>query len=151
MALMDPQTAISPSALYQYRQLRKPDSFRLLHLAPSTHRDQPMIGHLEEHEIESEECPAYRALSYTWGDADPPTQIQLDDCTLPITRNLHEALLHLRDSTEAIVVWIDAICINQRDDTEKSRQVARMREVFHGAKDVIVWLGPEIDTTQVLF
>ena len=38
-------------------------------------------------------------------------------------------------------MWIDAICINQKDDDEKSTQVALMRDIYHFADEVIVWLG----------
>jgi len=38
-------------------------------------------------------------------------------------------------------MWIDAICINQGDDEEKSKQVTRMRDVYKLARRVVVWLG----------
>lgn len=43
---------------------------------------------------------------------------------------------------EPKVYWIDAICINQQDDAEKSTQVQAMRDVYDQAKLVIAWLGP---------
>jgi hypothetical protein len=39
------------------------------------------------------------------------------------------------------LVWIDALCINQSDDEEKTEQVRRMGEVYAQAKQVIVYLG----------
>lgn len=41
--------------------------------------------------------------------------------------------------------WIDAICINQADDLEKSSQVALMGEIYKKALNAIVWLGSTYD------
>jgi hypothetical protein len=39
------------------------------------------------------------------------------------------------------VLWIDALCINQRDNEEKSRQLLRMPDIYRTALKVVVWLG----------
>jgi hypothetical protein len=39
------------------------------------------------------------------------------------------------------VFWVDALCINQRDNAEKSRQLLRMPEIYSTALKVVVWLG----------
>jgi len=38
-------------------------------------------------------------------------------------------------------LWIDAICINQNDNAEKSVQVQRMDLIYSNATQVIAWLG----------
>ena len=38
-------------------------------------------------------------------------------------------------------LWIDAICLNQEDDEEKSKQVPRMSDIYSLAEEVIFWLG----------
>jgi Heterokaryon incompatibility protein (HET) len=40
-------------------------------------------------------------------------------------------------------MWIDALCINQADPNECSRQVSMMREIYFQAKSVVVWLGSQ--------
>lgn len=40
-------------------------------------------------------------------------------------------------------MWIDALCINQADDQEKSIQVARMGNIFKTSDMTLSWLGPE--------
>jgi hypothetical protein len=40
-------------------------------------------------------------------------------------------------------LWIDAVCINQQDVTERSEQVKMMREIYERATEVIVWLGEQ--------
>jgi Heterokaryon incompatibility protein (HET) len=37
-------------------------------------------------------------------------------------------------------IWIDALCINQDDTQERSNQVSIMREIYHRARRVVVWL-----------
>jgi len=38
---------------------------------------------------------------------------------------------------------MDALCINQEDDAEKSHQVAMMGEIYRKAETVLAWLGPD--------
>lgn len=40
-------------------------------------------------------------------------------------------------------LWVDAVCIDQSDTMERSRQVEIMQEIYMSAKQVIVWLGEE--------
>jgi Heterokaryon incompatibility protein (HET) len=45
-----------------------------------------------------------------------------------------------------LLVWIDALCINQGDDDdddddEKSQQVSQINSVYSLAEEVILWLG----------
>jgi hypothetical protein len=39
------------------------------------------------------------------------------------------------------LLWADAICINQEDHVERSKQVVMMGEIYSQARTVIVWLG----------
>lgn len=52
-------------------------------------------------------------------------------------------MVQFRHSQDTRVFWIDAICINQREEDEKNKQVIRMGDIFHSASRVVVWLGPE--------
>ena len=44
-------------------------------------------------------------------------------------------------------LWIDALCINQKDKKEKSEQVNRMANVYESAEWVLIWLGQSYTTT----
>ena len=65
-----------------------------------------------------------------------------NDC-LAVTRNLAKALPHLRYKDKPRTAWIDAICVNQQDLKERGHQVKRMADLYRLADRVVVWLGPE--------
>jgi hypothetical protein len=85
--------------------------------------------------------PEYTALSYTWGDLTIRKAILVGGQTLEVTVNLFDALCHLRSSQKTRTFWVDAVCINQGDLDERSKQVLRMRDIYTFAKTVEVWLG----------
>ncbi|KAI1852740.1 hypothetical protein JX266_002281 [Neoarthrinium moseri] len=87
--------------------------------------------------------PKYTALSYAWGERKASRAILCEDQCIRITLNLYRALAHLRHPSDPVDLWADAVCLNQKDDIEKTRQVRSMRTIFMGAKNVIVWLGPD--------
>jgi len=90
-----------------------------------------------------EDAPTYNALSYVWGDQSNPICIKLNGCLFPVGINLYLALRRLRSLAKDVpaVYWVDAICINQKDDEERGHQVSMMRNIFEGANEVSVWLG----------
>ncbi|GIZ45998.1 hypothetical protein CKM354_000914100 [Cercospora kikuchii] len=87
----------------------------------------------------------YDAVSYTWatenGDASLSHFMLLNGLRLNITKNLAEGLRRLRSRIESKQLWIDAVCINQCDLTERSSQVAIMFDIYRLARNLIVWLG----------
>jgi hypothetical protein len=84
----------------------------------------------------------YRALSYTWGDPANTTPMYLNDKLVRVTENLAAALQHFEQEHLPLRIWADAICINQKNEAEKSHQVEMMAEIFKRASEVLVWLGP---------
>ncbi|PQE31169.1 heterokaryon incompatibility protein [Rutstroemia sp. NJR-2017a WRK4] len=94
-----------------------------------------------------DKAPPYVALSYTWGDPKDTLPIYVNNTLMQVTRNLHSALLHLGlDSGK--ILWVDAVCIDQQNNMEKSEQVQLMREIYQRAMHVTVWLGPADDTSD---
>jgi hypothetical protein len=84
---------------------------------------------------------AYEALSYVWGDKGDPLMMNVNKKPFYITKNLECALRHLRYTEDLRILWVDAICINQQDDDEKSKQVAMMGRIYNEAQKVYAWLG----------
>ncbi|KAH0496015.1 hypothetical protein TgHK011_009536 [Trichoderma gracile] len=102
----------------------------------------------------------YHALSYTWGPPVFSHSLQvlgddkLDDgnahripkpssSIIRITENLYAALRSLRKPDETLVLWVDAVCINQENIAERNSQVAHFPKTYAGAQSVLVWLGPD--------
>lgn len=85
----------------------------------------------------------FYALSYVWGSDITSRTIRCNSKDLPVTESLHEALTALQPSLagDTCPIWVDAICINQRDDAEKEREVAHMDDIYRRAKSGLIWLG----------
>jgi hypothetical protein len=101
-------------------------------------------------------------LSYTWGkpfgerhSEGPftPTYtekiLDVQNQRFHITDNLNSALRYLRLKDETLSLWVDAICINQKDDVEKTWQVQQMTRVYQQAASTFAWLGPPADNSDL--
>jgi hypothetical protein len=115
---------------------------RLLKLHPESDPDCDIVCELSTVSLDTR--PIYRALSYTWGDANDTNLIILDGHRFAVTRNLKKALLRLRGLDTESPIWIDAICINQINVTERMQQVELMRCIYESTSEVIVWLGDTV-------
>lgn len=97
-----------------------------------------------------DDAPDYRALSYAWGNKSKHQDIFLDGKPFTVTSNLYSALWHLQ-STYKKIIWADAVCINQNDNTERSEQVGKMRTIYERATSITVWLGERSASTHLAF
>lgn len=132
-----------------YGDLKKdPADFRLVKIYPGVHPNW-VVASLAVYALKTP--PPYEALSYVWGPFDPedPGVIELDGYTFGITTNLWRALFYLRSGTDEKIFWIDAICIYQNDFEERSSQVQLMRDIYKGAKQTAVWLGPHESLSSI--
>ncbi|RMY18693.1 hypothetical protein D0867_05162 [Hortaea werneckii] len=104
-----------------------------------------------QHEHKGDDCANdYEALSYCWGDVRRHQRlIEIDGRAFPVGENLQGALQNLRRSDRPRLLWIDAICINQRDAEERNEQVRMMLEIYGAAKEVVAWLGPSTQHTSI--
>jgi hypothetical protein len=129
---------------------------RLLTLLPSNlvaQEDSQIQITLELVQLTTENVPEFEALSYAWGSSENRGEVGIVTDSglqaLNVTQNLYDALLHLRYETKPRVLWIDAICINQQDNPERSSQVKRMANIYTLSCRVLVWLGPEADESSL--
>jgi hypothetical protein len=94
--------------------------------------------------VDLDQSPSFSALSYVWGQP-PPTHdakfIQCGNSSIPITSNCYSALIHLRKKVSNLFIWVDAVCINQKDDSERAHQISLMKFIYPSAAQVYVWLG----------
>jgi hypothetical protein len=88
------------------------------------------------------EAPKYEALSYCWEHPSVMTRVSIDQenavSHMDVTENLFTALRHLRKRTVPRVLWVDAMCIDQSNTSEKSSQIRLMRQIYQTAKAIVV-------------
>jgi hypothetical protein len=111
---------------------------RLLTLLPGSWED-PIQSTLRMDSLNS--AKDYEALSYTWGEPGVPFVISINGASFNARENLYWALRYLRHESLQRVLWIDAVCINQTDESERNAQVQRMGDIYGNARKVLVWLG----------
>jgi len=119
------------------------DEIRLLRLLPYKDEDDPLQCQLFNCTLQDSgrRTHPYDALSYVWGDLVNPEFISIDKHNLPVTVNLHRALSRLRHRFLERILWVDAVCINQKDASEKMQQIQIMAKIYALASRVVVWLG----------
>jgi hypothetical protein len=87
----------------------------------------------------------YVCLSYVWGGPEECQWILLNDRRLWVRDNLWQFLQsarqksHIRDEW----LWIDALSINQANNTERGHQVQQMGQIYSSATRVISWFGTD--------
>jgi Heterokaryon incompatibility protein (HET) len=125
----------------------------------------------ELHHVILDEAPQFEALSYTWGKTVPSIPLavqkgfrskveqgkesvkkqeknknetlkQEELQQILVTSALDEFLYYQSSFFVSKMFWIDAVCINQSNKSEKGNQLPLMTEIYHRSSRVIVWLGP---------
>lgn len=120
-------------------------------------------------------APLYHAISYTWGDPKSNTFILMNDKTLQVRTNcefaLKQAYWYRRSQSywyrkwrsrwyeesrpewysKSRYFWLDAICIDQTNLEEKSKQVAMMGSIYKKASHVLACIGDHADDSLFFF
>jgi hypothetical protein len=124
-----------------YSRLSRSTNIRVLNIeASSTPENISCI--LEELELGNEgNFPYFTAVSYRWGSDQSRENVLVNGKNVLVGRNLHAFLSHALCEGWHFNLWIDALCINQDDNAEKSQQVFMMSEIYSRAAKVPIWLG----------
>ena len=147
-------TPLAKHPLYASVPLAKPGStsFRLLQIKGDYNNDysDQVECTLSEHSLSNP--PSYRCLSYAWGARTDNSHIKVNDAfSVEVRKNLRLFLERIRkqssDPTGLATgyFWIDAICIDQEDTSEKKAQLEIMGATYSEARQVVAWLGWEWD------
>ena len=104
--------------------------------------------------VRLDECLPFVALSYVWGDPSVGSEIiTVNGHPKRIGANLAAALRFFRKTHQPSAlgaeaspelprhIWVDALCINQEDNSEKYVQVGRMESIYKSASIVLAHLG----------
>jgi len=97
---------------------------RLLHLQPHSEAEPDLIScTVSVGNLDDEDC-TYEALSYEWGDpTNTSFSIMIDSRRMAVRENLWWALWHIRQRETVRVMWVDALCIDQKNLKERNHQV----------------------------
>ena len=142
--------------IYQRLNYELGQEFRLLILFPGS-RDNDIICDIIHVNLLDNPDP-YAALSYTWAtdipgqrlaDATLSQKIYCQGAFIPVTKNCEAALRRLRKKGQKRVVWVDAICIDQKNVNERNHQVSLMKTIYSTAAQVVIYLGPGTVETNI--
>ncbi|KIX03749.1 uncharacterized protein Z518_07302 [Rhinocladiella mackenziei CBS 650.93] len=125
----------------------KGEEIRILTILPNKSDNLSAPLECKIRHVSIEKARGYTALSYEWKTNVAKASILIHGATFAISDNLKHALLIMRHHGHEDM-WVDAICINQRDEGEKSAQMKRMYEIYQQALEVAVWLGPAADRSN---
>lgn len=123
------------------------NSIRLLRLDANTSAAD--VGNLEV--VALDKAPPYYALSHSWGTKAQDAAVQIDGQVLAVSPDLVAGIQRLQElaaedsdlKTPVKYIWIDSICINQSNISERSSQVKLLEKVYMKSLRTLVWLGPE--------
>ena len=148
------QEPVKPGATSKYFALGKCE-IRISILRPGEFDNQRLSGSLIREWFEDQSFDTtgwyqpswsprpYECLSYTWESEATPCIIDLNGYPRAIGQNFYNALRRLRHISQDRRVWIDAICIDQNNDSEKTMQVKRMVDIYRRASQTVSWLGED--------
>lgn len=125
---------VSAAKTYQHERLDG-KQMRLLTLFPGE-EFEPLNGLIWVTRLDAK--PHYMTVSYVWG-----TKSRLSNAlrtpvgSISITEPLYLTLKKLRKRQKSIVLWVDAICINQNDDDEKTEQVRMLAQIFQNSAQTL--------------
>lgn len=119
------------------------DSIRLLLLFPVLHEETEQLRcDLVNSRLSDLDIP-FSALAYTEGEVHQTHSLNVNGHEIEIGRKLHTALFDLRRKDQAIHLWVDALCINHDDISEKHRYVQNLWRIYSTAKETIIYLGED--------
>jgi len=143
------QNATGRSGPYKYSPLHRRNSTRLLGICPSLSlgaRIECKMATAFLHEV-SVRGPAYITILYRWSGEMPEKAILIDGQEFRVTNRVYEILKYHRKTIGIMFIWIDTICINQRNEREKAVQVPLMKDIYERCIAVQCWVKTPDPTT----
>ncbi|KAI1082076.1 heterokaryon incompatibility protein-domain-containing protein [Whalleya microplaca] len=92
--------------------------------------------------------PEFITVSHKWEESDPADGLNfvlINGALVPVSTGVLGVLRYLQKDDQPTTVWINALCINQADVSEKSAQVAQVAYIFSAASKTLIWLGDAAD------
>ena len=139
-ALVTKRAKPTKLAPFQYPPLGAPTHIRVLEILPGNPNSEVRFRVREKILGDG---GIYYALSYAWGPPNFTRKIYSAEGFIQVTENLWKALNHYRKADELMTLWVDAVCIAQANNQERSQQIVLMRTIYSESMCVLIWLGPE--------
>lgn len=140
------QTVFSDK-LYQHERLEV-DQIRIFTLFPGEQSD-PLHGLIWVARLDAK--MNYTTVSYVWGPRSQPSHaLHTPVGRLTITEPLYLTLKQLRKKHRSVTLWVDAICINQDDDNEKTEQVKMLAQIFQNSVQTLGFIRDDGESTEVV-
>lgn len=125
------------------------NEFRLLSFNRTGSRSQLDLD-LSVESLRTGPRPAYHAISYVWGDDTVVDTVLMNGKLKGISKTLVYVLTKLRQRlAEGKLFWVDALCIDQRNQMEKSFQISAMGPIYKFADSVHVFTGLDAETASL--
>ena len=125
----------------------KAQEIRLLVLETST-AEQSVYCSLHVVSLLSDPKPQYETVSYAWGDTSLRSTIFVSGRSKNVPAGPGRVLQRMRLATKSRVLWIDAICIDQDNLSERDQQVSIMPQIYSNTRRNLVWLGEDDGFTE---
>ena len=125
--------ALSNKFEHEPLDLTRP-TIRVFHILPGTGPIRCLMKHVD---LDSDRT----ACSYVWGESEPSQVILINERVFHIRENLHDFMLQMRKDESLKPLWVDALCIDQSNTSERNHQVQQMGSIYRGARAVVSWLG----------
>jgi hypothetical protein len=133
-----------PSEDFQYTPIDSTSGeIRVLRLHEAVFRSDAVVVDLVTINIRDANCPNFGALSYHWGELVFDHAIVCNGKKFSVNASLHACLRRHRSDwlEKPEFLWVDAICINQKDTNELNQQLPLMGDIYRGALIVFVDFG----------
>jgi hypothetical protein len=145
--------------------LANPNTIRLIEVLPPLAADGTIQCRLTHTTTDAQ----YSCLSYVWGAEDADHTILINNLPFKVRKNLWEFLSkasgrstsnqsvetsNINDDwsirTAIQALWVDALCIDQENTSERNHQVQQMGDIYRRSQRTIAWLGNDSLTDSFL-
>lgn len=133
---------------YPYKKLNeKKKEIRVLDIASGSPGDMVECT-LRTVSLKKKHPPPYETISYCWGSQGAFSTLKLNGHLTEVPSSSVAAIRCMRSPYQTRTLWIDAICINQQDKEEKSKQVTMMLSIYRLGRHNLVYLGEDDGTAE---
>ncbi|KAH7333240.1 heterokaryon incompatibility protein-domain-containing protein [Rhexocercosporidium sp. MPI-PUGE-AT-0058] len=121
---------------------------RIITVRSSDNYDDPLVGLIGYNPMHN--GVSFSCVSYMWGNEEATELIELSGQRFLIRKNLDTFLRTMRKPGGGYLrFWIDAVCIDQSNISERNRQLPRILSVYEDADVVACWVGEPDETSDL--